>query len=155
MECPNLTHKEKAVQKKKFNKHNKGKRAYITWDESDSITSSSSKEEEEINMCLMAKEKSEVSSASSSISLNKENYNILLQVFFETHDEANRLALANNGLKGLNNWLEKRVNSFEEELEVVKIDFEYLNMIFQSSNFKDESSKPVKCENCEVLYAKV
>jgi len=103
----------------------------------------------------MAKEKSEVSSASSSISLNKENYNILLQVFFETHDEANRLALANNGLKGLNNWLEKRVNSFEEELEVVKIDFEYLNMIFQSFNFKDESSKPVKCENCEVLYAKV
>jgi len=45
MECPNLTHKEKPVEKKKFNKHNKGKIAYISWDENDSTTSSSSKEE--------------------------------------------------------------------------------------------------------------
>jgi len=62
----------------------------------------------------MAKEQSEVSSVSSSISLNHENYISLLQAFFKTHDQANRFALANNRLKGLNNWLEKRVNSFEE-----------------------------------------
>jgi len=47
----------------------------------------------------MAKEKSEVSSASSNISLNQENYSTLLHVFFKTHDEANILALANNRLK--------------------------------------------------------
>jgi len=35
MECPNLTHKEKATEKKKFSKHSKGKRAYIVWDEND------------------------------------------------------------------------------------------------------------------------
>jgi len=67
MECPNLAHKEKVVEKNKVNKHNKGKRTYIAWDENDSTTSSSSKEEEEINLCLMAKEQLAVSSASSSI----------------------------------------------------------------------------------------
>jgi len=155
MECPNLTHKEMTVEKKKFSKHTKGKIAYIAWDENDSTTSSSSKDEEEINLCLMAKEQSEVSSARSSIYLNKKNYSTLLQAFFEIHDEANKLALANNRLKGLNNWLEKRVNSLEEELEIMKTDFEHLNMIFQFSNQKGESSKPTKCKNCEVLQAKV
>jgi len=56
MECLDLTHKEKIVEKKKFNKKSKGKRAYIAWDENDSTTNSSSKEEEEINLCLMTKE---------------------------------------------------------------------------------------------------
>jgi len=46
----------------------------------------------------MAKEKSEVSNASSSISLNQENYSTLLQAFFETHDEANKLALEDDFL---------------------------------------------------------
>jgi len=50
----------------------------------------------------MAKEQLEVSSVSSTISLYQENYITLVQFFFfETHDEANRLALANNRLK---NW---------------------------------------------------
>ena len=84
-----------------------------------------------------------------------QNYNTLLQAFHEIHEEANRLASVNNWLKGLNNWLEKRVTSFEEELQIVKTDFDYLNMIYQSSYNEGESSKPAKCENCEVLEAKV
>jgi len=79
--------------------------------------------------------------------LNQENYSTLLQAFFKTHDEANRLALANNRLKSLNNWVKERFNSLEEELEVVKTGVEHLNMIFQSFNFEGESSKPAKCEN--------
>jgi len=71
MECPNLIHKQKDVEKRKFNKNSKGKRAYIACDENDSTTSSLSKEEEEINLFLMAKEQSEVTNASSSISLNQ------------------------------------------------------------------------------------
>ena len=67
---------------------------------------------------------------SSCISLNQENYSILLQAFFETHDEENRLVLAKNRLKSLNNWLENRVNSLEEELENFKTGFKHLNMIF-------------------------
>ena len=96
-----------------------------------------------------------VCSAGSNNSSMSENYSTLLQAFNETHEEANRLAGVNNKLKGLNNWLEKRVFSLEKELENVKTDFEHLNMIFQSSDYENESSKPAKCENCEVLEAKV
>ena len=151
-----MNHKDKttaaATEKKKFNKNGKGKRAYIAWEENDSTTSYSSKEEEEINLCLMGKETSEVSSTALSTS---ENYNTFLQAFHETHEEANRLASVNNRLKGLNNWLEKRVSSLQEELQIVKTDFDHLNMIYQSSYNEGESSKPAKCENCEVLEAKV
>jgi len=140
---------------KKLSKSNKGKRAYIAWDENDSTTSCSSKEEEEINLCLMGKEESEVSSVGSNDSSNSGNYSTLLQAFHETHEEANRLVGVNNRLKGLNNWLKKRVSSLEEELKIVKTDFEHLNMIFQSFKYEGESSKPTKCENCEVLKAKV
>jgi len=53
LECPNLVHKDKAAEKKKFSKSSKGKRAYVAWDKNDSTTSCSSKEEEEINLRLM------------------------------------------------------------------------------------------------------
>jgi len=96
-----------------------------------------------------------VSSVDSNNSSMSENYSILLQAFHETHEEANRLVGVNNRLKGLNKWLEKRVSSLEEELENVKTDFEHLNMIYQSSDYENESSKPAKCENCEVLKVKV
>ena len=96
-----------------------------------------------------------VSSVGSNNSSMSENYSTLLQAFHEPHEEANRLARVNNRLKGLNNWLEKRVSSLEEKLENVKTDFEHLNMIYQSSEYENESSKPAKCESCEVLEAKV
>jgi len=51
----------------------------------------------------MAKEEDDASNVSSCISLNVENYSQLLQAFKETYEEANRLALLNNRLKGLNN----------------------------------------------------
>jgi len=58
----------------------------------------------------------------------------LLQAFQETHEEANRFVLSNNGLKGLNNWLEKRVKTLEEELEKSKIDFEKLEKHCKNSS---------------------
>ena len=73
VECPNLNNKDKTAEKKKFNKSSKGKRAYIAWDENDSTTSCSSNEEEEINLCLMGKEESMVSSAISNNSSMFEN----------------------------------------------------------------------------------
>jgi len=51
----------------------------------------------------LAKEETNVSGVSSSTSINFENYNQLLDAFKETHEEANRLVLSNNWLKGLNN----------------------------------------------------
>jgi len=49
------------------------------------------------------------SSVSSNVYVNFENYSQLLDSFKKTHEEANKLALSNNQLKWLNNWLENRV----------------------------------------------
>ena len=71
-----------------------------------SSSNSSSSEDEKANMCLMAEgddDSSSSSTISSCASLNAENYSQLLQTFKETHEEASRLALSNNRLKGLNN----------------------------------------------------
>jgi len=86
---------------------------YIAWEDNASSSSSSSQEDIEANLCFMAGKNSEVSSENSSTSFNSANYSSLLQAFHETHEEANRLALSNNKLKGLNNWLEGRVKQLE------------------------------------------
>jgi len=86
----------------------------------------------------MAKTKDDLSSesnVSSCASLNAENYSQLLQAF----KEANRLALLNNRLKGMKNWLENRVKALEEELENSKIDFENLEMLYKNSSCKCDS----------------
>jgi len=62
---------------------------------------------------LLAKEESQTSSVSSSTSISFENYSQLFYAFKETHEEANRLVLLNIRLKGLNNWLENRVEQFK------------------------------------------
>jgi len=100
----------------------------------------------------MAKEETDVSSVSSSPLINFENYSQLLDAFKETHEEANRMALSNNHLKGLNNWLENRVKVLEEELDNLKSDFENLDLIYKNSSCKCDSNV---CENCESLEKKV
>ena len=85
-------------------------------------------------------------------SLNAENYSQLLLAFKETHEEANRLALLSNRLKGMNNWLENRVKALNEELENSKIDFENLEMLYKNSSCKCDF---LVCENCESLKKKV
>jgi len=88
----------------------------------------------------MAKGSSETSSVSSNTSINFENYSQLLDAFKETHEEANMLALLNNHLKDMNNWLENRVKTLEEELNNSKNYFENLEMIFKNSSCKCDSS---------------
>ena len=63
-----------------------------------------------------------------SSSVKGNNYYQLLEAFNETHEEANRLALSHNRLKGLNNWLENKIKSLEEELEKTEEDFENLDL---------------------------
>ena len=84
----------------------------------------------------MAKEEDDASSVSSCTSLNAKNYSQLLQASKETHEEANRLTLLNNRLKGLTNWLENRVKALEEELENSKINFENLERLYKNSSCK-------------------
>jgi len=55
-------------------------------------------------------------------------------------------------LKGLNNWLKKRVKALEEELEKSKIDFENLENHCKNSSYKCDT---LICENCENLEKKV
>jgi len=62
------------------------------------------------------------------------------------------LALLNNRLKGLNNWLENRVKALERELENSKTDIENLEILYKNSSCKCDS---LVCENCENLEKKV
>jgi len=114
----------------------------------------SSQEDIEANLCLMAGDNSEVSSEYSNASFNSTNYNSLLQAFHETHKEANKLALSNNRLKGLNNWLDGIVKELEDEVLKLKTDFDHLEIIYKDSSDLD-SCKPINCENCEALQKKV
>ena len=100
----------------------------------------------------MEKGESETSSVSSSTSINFENYSQLFYAFKETREEANRLALLKNLLKGLNNWLENRVKTSEKELDNSKTDFENLEIIYKNFSCKCDSSF---CENCESLQKNV
>jgi len=55
-------------------------------------------------------------------------------------------------LKGLNNLLENRVKTLEEELEKSKVDFENLDLIYKNSTCMCNSKF---CENCENLERKI
>jgi len=97
VDCPNNENKERGASKK-GEKKGKAKKAYIGWQDNEVSSSSSFSGDEEANICLMAKEETDVNT-----SINFENYSQLLDAFKETHEEANTLALSNNRLKGLNN----------------------------------------------------
>jgi len=154
VECPNLEHKEKGMDKKN-NKTKKAKRAYIAWEDNATSSNYSSKEDQKANVYLMARHQSTTSSVSLNISIKHENYSTLLHAFKETREEANILTMSNNRLKGLNNWMENKTNSLEEELKSVKNDFEHLEMIYKASSCNVVvSCKPTKCEHCEVLQEK-
>ena len=55
-------------------------------------------------------------------------------------------------MKGLNNCLENRVKSLEEELRKTKEDFENLDLIYKNSTCSCDSKF---CENCENLERKI
>jgi len=150
VDCPNKEGNENKSSNKE--KRGKSKRAYIAWDENKVSSSSfSSSEDEKSNLCLMEEgddDSSSSSSVSSCASLSAENYSQLLQAFKETHEEANRLTFSNNRLKGMNNWLENRVKTLEEELQKSKIDLEKLEMHCKNSSHLSDSKF---CKNCKTL----
>jgi len=93
IKCPNLSNKEKQVDKK-----NDGggttRRTYIACQDNDDTSSScSSWENEEANMCLMAGYESSTNIVSFRMSMNVENYNQLLDAFKQIHEEAKILTL--------------------------------------------------------------
>jgi len=100
-ECLNNEVKKKGDFKRE--KKGKAKKAYIAWDDND-VSSSSSSDDEEVNPCLLASVTSSVDSTSTS---KGTTYDQLLNAFYETHDEANRLTLSLNRLKGLKQLVRK------------------------------------------------
>jgi len=83
VECPNNESKEKDDFKSE--RRGKTKKAYIAWNDNE-VSSSSSSENEEANLCLKASVSSNMSSSSS---VKGNNYYQLLEAFNETHEEAN------------------------------------------------------------------
>jgi len=132
-ECPSIATKDKAPEKKN-NKSGKTRRAYRAWEDNATSSSCSSEDEIEANTCMMAGRDSDVSSTESSASFNSTNYNTLLHVFQETHEEANKFAQSNRRLKGMNRWLKNRVKQLEDELLEAKDDLENLEKQLNSAN---------------------
>ena len=152
--CPSIASKDKASEKKN-NKSGKTRRAYIAWEDNVTSSSCSSKDEIEVNLCMIVGRDSDISSTKSSASFNSTNYNTL-HAFQETHEEANKLAQSNIRLKGMNNWLENRVKQLEDELLKAKDDSENLEKQLNSAHSsKLNFSNPVDCENCVVLQSKM
>jgi len=82
-ECLNNEVKEKGGFKRE--KKGKAKKAYIAWDDND-VSSLSSSDDKEANLFLVAS----ITSSVDSTSISKgTTYDQLLNVFYETHDEAN------------------------------------------------------------------
>ena len=119
--------------------------------------STSHERSEEANLCLMVGYESSSSSQVSSLSSkDKNDYYQLLHDFEELHNEANKIVVMNNRLKGLNSWLENRVSQLESEIVDLKTDFEHLEIIYSNSidcSKKYLATKP--CENCTVLKNQV
>jgi len=82
-ECHNNEIKEKTDFKNE--KRGKAKKAYVAWDDNE-VSSSSSFDDEDTNLCLR---ESVSSSMSSSSSITGNNYYQLLEAFNETHEEVN------------------------------------------------------------------
>jgi len=147
MDCPNNQSKDKPTSKKV--ERSKGRRAYISWEENEvSSTSSSSTESEETNMCFMMKDEGSISDSVSDFSMESDIYDQLLVAFKETHDEANRLTVICNKLLKVNNVLARKVKSLEEELHKAKTDLVSLELTCLHASIKT-------CENSKKLEKQV
>jgi len=89
-------------------------------------------------------------------SKDKNDYYQLLHDFEELHNEAKKIVVMNNWLKGLNNRLEKRVSQLESETTDLKTDFEQVEMIYSNSVDCSEKQLAIKpCESCITLKNQV
>jgi len=131
--------------------HKNPRSAWLDKEES-SVDSSSS--ETKMEICLMAKEESGSNQVSTSSSNKCENYFQLLDAFQETHEEAKRLTLSNNRLKSENNRLKEKIKFLENDLNNSNADFKNLELIYQNSSCKCDSSFYKNCESSQkkVLY---
>ena len=91
--------KKQQGEKKNKGSLKKKKIAYITWDDNESTNSSENSEEEQTILCLMANNEAESEVIIFYLEVN-DNNDQLLDAFYEMHQQAQKLAIANNLLKG-------------------------------------------------------
>jgi len=141
LDCPIYQNKDKSQGRKEDK--GKGKKTYISWEDNDMSSSSDTSEEnkKKVNLCFM--ENGTSSSDSVSVcSTDFENYDNLLLVFHETHEEANKLVVIGNKLKSAKNFIESKVKSLEKYLHDAQTKLVNLELICLHATCKCvESSK--------------
>ncbi|KHN23909.1 hypothetical protein glysoja_046535, partial [Glycine soja] len=117
VDCPIFKKKMEKSKKKNLTKK-KWKKAYITWDEND-MESSEDSENEEINLCLMAKsyESDEEVTSSNNLSIS---FDELQDAFADLHKESIKLAkLVSSSKKTISN-LENEISKLNKELDLLR-----------------------------------
>ena len=102
VDCP-IYQKKQQEYKKNKGLFKKKKKTYITWDGTESTTSNDNNEKEEANLFLMTNNEAK-SEGTIFDSKDYYNYDQLLDAFNEMHQEAQKLAIVNNLLKGKLRW---------------------------------------------------
>ena len=104
--------------KRKEKRTKKRKKAYIAWEDNASTTSDSSSDEETANVCLMAKSMYD-SSTIEETEVNPE-FEEVLEVLNEMHEEAQRLAILNKKMKSDLKLHITKLASTQSELDKLK-----------------------------------
>jgi len=128
------------------------KNSRSVWLDKDKSSAGSSSSDFKMDVCHMSREKYESNQVSTSSTNKCDSCYQLLEAFQETRKEANRLTLSNNQLKSENIWLKEKIKVLEKDLNNSNADFQNLEMIYQNSFYKCDSSI---CKNCESLQKKV
>nr|KYP66813.1 hypothetical protein KK1_013124 [Cajanus cajan] len=132
LECPIYKRRMEKSNKKSF-KEKKGKKAYITWEENDTDSTSDS-ENEVVNLGLMANDyesEEEVTSSNNEISIS---FDELQDAFNDLHKESFKLAKLVSSYKKTISKLENEISKLNNELDNLKTEIKMIN----SKNEKHE-----------------
>ncbi|KAL5148396.1 hypothetical protein HKD37_13G035438 [Glycine soja] len=108
------------------------KKAYIAWEDNASKSSDSSSEKEIAYVCLMDNSMDD----SSTIEETEVNFEFeeVLEAFHEIHEEAQKLVVSNNKLRGNLKWLLDKLASTQSKLDKLKKENEKLVSSYKASN---------------------
>ena len=149
--------KKRTIKKKRKEKfeekifsEKKMKKAYITWDDND-MESSEDSENEEINLCLMAKSyesDEEVTSSNNNLSIS---FDELQDAFADLHRESIKLAKLVSSSKKTISDLEKEVSKLNKELENLKteVTISRSNDTIHFSTMPDSKVVSNSCNVCQ------
>ena len=144
-----MTEKRRKPEKKERN-------AYIAWDQkSESSVSSSSRSDEEANLCLMANDEDHFSvHTSDTESMHQPDIDQMIEAFNEMHQEAQRLAVSNNKLKSTIRVQYEKLVSIQTELNDLKVEHEKLKNAYEVSGCMcpKGSENTAKYKQLETLY---